>query len=58
MLFEELTHEEDLELARTDGDNRITELYKLLKSGNRLDEFEHAIEVDEFRQKLFEEFGL
>lgn len=70
MLFEELTEEEAIELAREDGieighqagvaegEARVNQLYEMLYEQNRNDDVYRAITDSEYRLKLFKELGL
>jgi len=70
MLFEELTQEEAVEMARDGGmrigfkkgaaemKKRINELNKILIQAKRFEDLERTTTDEDFQQQLFEEFGL
>ena len=46
------------EKGRSEGEDRMSQLYKQLKSLNRLQEFDKAMEDMDYKQKLLQEFSL
>ena len=49
---------EGLEKGREEGEARINRLYVLLRKENRMDDLFRAMEDDEYRAQLLQEFGL
>lgn len=65
MRFDELKKQEYIkglaegkELGLAEATERLNKLYRRLRSEDRLDDYDRAVEEDAFRQQLFEEFGL
>ena len=61
MRFDELRKQEYIKgLAEGEkiGLERLGKLYRRLRSEDRLDDYDRAVEEEAFRTQLFEEFGL